>query len=135
MCGSSERPGATLFDSDVVIWALRAHAGALHVLEGQDDRKLALASYLEILQGARNRAEQRLIQSFLRDHDFQTLPLTQAIGHRAAVYMEEFGLSSALSAMDALIAASAVESGEVLCTGNRKHFAMIPDLELKLFRP
>jgi len=74
-------------------------------------------------------------KSFLADFGFRTLPLTENIGHRAAVYVEEYGLSDGLRAGDAIIAATATEANLVLCTGNAKHFRPIKDLKLGVFRP
>ena len=63
------------------------------------------------------------------------LPLTENIGHRAAIYMEEYGLKVAMCVADALLAATAVESQLVLCTGNRKHYGPIGELDFSVFRP
>ena len=61
----------------------------------------------------------------LKLYGFRVLPLTEDIGHRAAVYIEEYSLSSGLRVGDALIAA----------TGNDKNFRPIKDLTLKVFLP
>lgn len=65
----------------------------------------------------------------------QVLPITEKIGHRAAVYIEAYGVSHGLRAGDAIVAASTVEHDKVLCTGYAKHFRGIKDLKVKVFRP
>ncbi len=90
---------------------------------------------MELIQGARDKREMKTIKSFLADLQFLTLPLTENTGHRASIYMEEYGLSVDLSPADALIAATAVESHETLLTGNRKHYRPIKELDQKVFRP
>lgn len=90
---------------------------------------------MEFLQGARDRQQLQLNQSFLRDLRFQTLPLTENIGHRASIYVEQYVLSHQMRAGDAIIAATAAEHGMVLMTSNAKHYRHIPELKLKVFKP
>jgi predicted nucleic acid-binding protein len=87
------------------------------------------------LQDAENRAQQDVIRNFVRELEFLLMPLNEKIGHRACVYIEQFSLSHGLRCGDALIAATATEGDQTLLSGNRKHFACIPDLRLKVFRP
>ena len=124
-----------IFDTDVVIWVFRGHEGAAKLVESIDDRQISIVTYMEFIQGARNRQELKKIKDFLIDHAFQTLPLTENIGHRASVYMEEYTLKTALYLADALIAATAIEHHLTLCTANRKHYHQINELNLKIFRP
>lgn len=124
-----------LFDTDIFIWVQRGHAKAARLMENEAERWLSLYSYLELLQGAREKRQHHVTTTFLREFGFRVLPLTDAIGHRAAVYMEEYALSSGLQAGDALIAATAVDHGLVLCTSNRKHFKAIRELKLAVFEP
>jgi len=49
--------------------------------------------------------------------------------------MEQRALKAGLEPIDALIAATATEHQEKLCTGNTKHYRQIPELEVKSFRP
>lgn len=90
---------------------------------------------MELLQGARDKKESRIIKSFLSDFNFQTLPLTENIGHRALIYIEEYGLKVAMCVADALVAATAVENHLTLSTANRKHYRPIADLDINVFRP
>lgn len=124
-----------LFDTDMFIWVQRGHERALKWMERADSRFIALQSYLELLQSAQNKQQHRITKSFLKDFHFQTLPLTENIGHRAAVYIEEYALSSGLRAGDSLVAATAVEYGLPLASSNRKHFRAIQELDLRVFRP
>ena len=66
---------------------------------------------------------------------FLILPLTEAIGHRALVYIEEYTLAHGLRAGDTIIAATAVESDLTLVSSNAKHFKPIRELKLKVFSP
>lgn len=124
-----------LFDTDVFVWVLRGSEKAARAVDSSPDRAVSVVTYMELIQGARDKREVRNIQRFLADLGFQMLPLTENIGHRAAIYMEEYGRKSGMCVGDALVAATAVENHLVLCTGNRKHFAPITDLDLRVFRP
>lgn len=124
-----------IFDTDILIWIQRGHVRAADLVGGSLARKISLQSYLELIQYSKNKLQQAHTRAFLKEADFEILPLTENIGHRAVVYLEEYGLSSGLGAGDALIAATATEMGEVLCTSNGKHFRNIRELRLKIFRP
>jgi predicted nucleic acid-binding protein len=124
-----------LFDTDVLIWVLRGRAKAADAVDAAEARAIAVVTYMELLQGARDSREVKAIKSFLADLKFRTLPLTENIGHRASIYMEEYGLSIAMSMADALIAATAIEANEKLITGNEKHYKAIKELQLVRFRP
>jgi predicted nucleic acid-binding protein len=124
-----------LYDTDILIWVLRGNDQAAKLIEEDNGRSLSLVNYMELLQGAVGRREARLIKSFLIECGFIILPLTENIGHRASIYMEEFSLSSGLRVADALTAATAAESRLPLCTGDDRHFRSIRELELSIFRP
>ncbi len=90
---------------------------------------------MELLQCAKNKAQLKYTKDFLSDFGSVVLPLTENIGHRAAIYIEEFTLSSNLRAGDAIIAATASENNITLISSNSKHFKDIKDLKLKIFKP
>jgi len=132
---SSAEDGCVLFDTDVFIWAERGNVKAATLIQREAIRLLSVQTYLELLQDARNKEEQKAVKQFLADLHFTILPLTETIGHRAMVYIEEYGLSSGLRAGDALIAATATENNLTLVSGNGKHFKPIHGLHLRLFTP
>ena len=123
-----------LFDTDILIAVQRGHAKAADLINKAQSRKISVFTYMEFLQGARDRRQLILCQSFLRDLGFETLALTGNIGHRAAIYVEQYALSHCMRAGDAMIAATASEHGLTLTTGNAKHFRHIPGLELKVLK-
>lgn len=124
-----------LFDTDVLIWVLRGNVKAARAVDECVQRSLSVVTYMELLQGARNKAEIRAIKAFLADIRFTAIPLTENIGHRASIYMEEYVLTDPISMADALIAATAIEAHQPLLSGNAKHYKAIQDLDLKKFRP
>lgn len=124
-----------IFDTDIFIWVQRGNSRAAALIENTRDRFLSVQTYMELLQCAKDKQQQRLVKRFISDFRFTVLPLTENIGHRALVYVEEYGLSSGMRAGDAIIGATATENGMPLSTGNSKHFKSIKELELKVFKP
>lgn len=124
-----------IFDTDILIWLQRGNEKAGALVDNSVERYLSVLSYMELLQAAGDKKEHHIVKEFLKTFGFQILPLSENIGYRALVYIEEYSLSSGLRAGDAIIAATAVENSMVLATGNRKHFRPIKDLSLKVFRP
>ena len=135
MCAISGRVASVLFDTDVLIWVFRANVRAATLIEQTEERNVSVVTYIELMQGARDRGELRRIKRFLSDFGFNVYPLTENIGHRAAIYVEEYGLSGSMTMADALIAATAVETSRTLVTGNQKHYRPVKELHLKSFRP
>ena len=124
-----------LFDTDILIWVQRGNTRAADLIDSADDRYISIQTFMELLQNALNKQQHRVIKKFITDYNFSVLPLTENIGHRALIYVEEYGLSHTMRAGDALIAATAIENNLMLCTSNEKHFRAIKDLELKIFKP
>jgi predicted nucleic acid-binding protein len=124
-----------IFDTDVLIWASRGNEKAARLIDSSPDRALAIISLMELVQGARSRLEVRQIQHSLRQLGFRILPLSEAIGSTAAALVEQHALTHGIQVADALIAATAIESGHPLCTGNAKHFRPIRGLSRVAFHP
>ncbi|MEQ9479970.1 MAG: PIN domain-containing protein [Algiphilus sp.] len=124
-----------IFDTDVLIWFLRGNAKAAKAVDAADTRSISIVTYMELLQGARDKCESHQIKAFLKDFRFRTVPLTENIGHRASIYVEEYTLATSIGLADALVAATAVAANDILLTGNVKHYKAVQDLQLKRFNP
>jgi predicted nucleic acid-binding protein len=124
-----------IFDTDIFIWAQRGNLKAVKIMERSEDRYLSVQTYMELLQCAKDKKQHKHVKNFLTTFGFVVLPLTENIGHRASIYIEEYTLGSNLRSGDALIAATAVENNLPLVSSNVKHFKMIKELQLKNFRP
>jgi predicted nucleic acid-binding protein len=124
-----------IFDTDVIIWIQRGNARASELVDSAEEKHLSVVSYMELLQNATQKKQQLLIKDYLKDLEFTILPLSENIGHRASIYVEEYSLGFGISANDALIAATAVETNQILSSGNNKHFRPIKDLKFKVFSP
>jgi predicted nucleic acid-binding protein len=124
-----------LFDTDIFIWVQRGNVKAADLIDKTKERFLSVQSYMELLQCASDKRQHRMVRRFISDFGFIVLPLTENIGHRALVYVEEYGLASGMRAGDAIIAATATENGMPLASGNGKHFRSVRELELKVFKP
>ena len=124
-----------LFDTDIFIWIQRGNKKAARLVDCSEDRFLSVYSYMELLQSASNKDQHRFVYDFLSTFDFVVLPLTENIGHRALIYIEEYSLSHGLRAGDAVIAATATENNMTLVSSNAKHLRPIKDLKIKVFAP
>jgi len=124
-----------LFDTDILIWVQRGNIKAAQLIEQANERAISAQTYMELLQGASNKQQHDSVKSFLTKYEFTILGLTENIGHRAMIYMEQFSLSHRITAGDAIIAATAAENDLPLVSGNEKHFKPLSDVKFKIFRP
>ncbi|TFH16250.1 MAG: type II toxin-antitoxin system VapC family toxin [Lentisphaerales bacterium] len=124
-----------LFDTDIFIWTQRGNIKAARLIEKEDERLLSVQSYMELMQCAQDKKQHDCTKSFLKDFGFRVIPLSENIGHRAAIYIEEYSLSHGLRVGDAIVGATATEHNIMLCSSNAKHFNPIKELKLKSFKP
>ncbi len=124
-----------IFDTDIFIWIQRGNVRAAALVDAQVERYLSIQTYMELLQGAKDKQQLRSTKKFIAQLGFIVLPLTENIGHRAMIYVEQHSLLGGMRAGDALIAATAVENDMQLSSSNEKHFKVIKELDLKVFKP
>ena len=105
-----------------------------HVGQGSS-AELSAVTCRELVQGVRDKNEHRRLRRTIRLNEWRILPLTEDIGGRATMYVESYALSHGMRVADALIAASAVQSGAALMTANIRRYKCIPDIELEQYRP
>jgi len=124
-----------IYDTDILIWVQRGNEKAAKLIELDEDKYLSIQSYMELLQGAKNKAHHKYVKDFICEFEFSILPFTENIGHRALIYVEEYSLSSNMRSGDAIIAATAVENNMTLVSSNVKHFKSVKELPFKAFKP
>lgn len=75
------------------------------------------------------------VQKSLDMRGAKRLPITPAITDRAIELMQAFALSHGMRLGDALIAATAIEHGLTVLTGNVRHFSPVESLQIERFDP
>ncbi len=123
-----------ILDTDVLIWLLRHNANAITFVASVQQREISQATWLELIEGVLNKRELSEAKTMLRELNIKMLPLTENIGFRAAILMEEHALKDGLDSIDSLIAATAMENDLPLATANYKHFKSL-GLELRILKP
>ncbi len=124
-----------LVDTDVLIWHLRGYPQATRRLDQIDALMLSAVSCLEVLQGTRNKAELVAVKKMLQRRAATLLPVSEAITQRAIDLMKSITLSHGLQMGDALLAATALDHGLPVLTGNVKHFGAVEGLKVEAFLP
>ncbi|MBZ0142393.1 MAG: type II toxin-antitoxin system VapC family toxin [Rhodocyclaceae bacterium] len=124
-----------LVDTDVLIWYLRGYPNAAKYLDSLSAVRLSAVTYMELVQGCRNKDELSRLKKDLAARQAAILPITEAISNRAAVLVETHFLGGGLLMADALIAATALEHGLSLASANNKHFGIVAGLKLETFQP
>ena len=118
---------AVLVDTDVLIWHLRGYSQTAQSLNRLPMLMLSAMSYLELLQGMRNKEELVAVQKMFVLRNAIILPFTPSITARATELMAALALSHGLQA------ATALEHQMSLLTGNGKDFAPIAELHIEKF--
>ena len=123
-----------LVDTDVFIWYLRGNQKAYEKLQSIGSFNISAVTYMELIQGMRDKNELRVFKKSLKELDIKTIYLSQEISAKAIFYVEEFFLSHSIQMADALIGATASTYGLKLLTANDKHYKMLSDVEIEVFR-
>ncbi len=123
-----------LVDSDILIWYLRGNSKAFDIIQANQNFKISVVTYIEIVQGLRNKRELDLFRKALRNWNATVLYINEEISVKSMFLIEKYQLSNSLQLADSLIASTAIYHGLELLTGNNKHYKIIDGLELKIFK-
>jgi len=110
-----------LLDTSILVDVLRKRPVPLAWLERQSHLALPVPVYIEVLEGARNRGEQREAERLLGR--FERIYLTLDDQDWALERLSLYHLSHGVGGLDCLIAAPAARLGLPLYTLNLRHFA------------
>jgi hypothetical protein len=124
-----------LVDTDVLIWYLRGNLNARNEIEALSGFTISVVSYIELVQGMRNKQELTCLRRALRTWNAKIVYITEDISAKAMFYVEQYYLSHSLQLADALISATAVANGFDVLTANTKHYRFLKDVTLKEFKP
>jgi len=128
-------PERLLIDTDVIIWHMRGYEKARKAICKIEHSVMSVITQMELVQGLRNKQEQVALHRFIEQRGFEVLPVSAIISQRALFLMEEWRLSHQMLMADALIAATAIEYGLPLLSGNGKHYRFLVSLKLVGFKP
>lgn len=124
-----------LIDTDIIIWYMRGNKNAHKLITGQNGFQLSVVTYMELVQGMRNKNELLALRKALRKWQAKIIYINHEISSRAMFYVEQHYLSHSVELADALIAATSVSTGAPLATGNYKQYSIIKELDVKRFKP
>ena len=122
-----------LIDTDVLIWYMRGNEKAYQVVENSNNFFISVVTYMELVQGLRNKKELNHLRKALHGWNAQILYISEEISAKAMFYVEQHFLSHSMQLADALIGATAIAHGFTVLTGNDKHYKVMKDLEIKKF--
>jgi len=124
-----------IIDTDVLIWYMRGNEKAYQVIENTDTFFISVITYMELVQGLRNKKELTYLRKALHGWKAQILYVSEEISAKAMFSVEQHFLSHSMQLADALIGATAISHGLPILTGNDKHFRALKDIQIKKFTP
>ncbi len=124
-----------IIDTDVLVWYMRGNEKAYHAVENTGVFFISVITYMELVQGLRNKKELTHLRKALLGWKTQILYISEEISARAMFSVEQHFLSHSVQLADALIGATAITHGLPILTGNDKHFKAMKDIQIKKFMP
>ena len=123
-----------IVDTDVLICYSRGNEKAIEMIHNLDKFSISVVTYMEIIQGVRNKKELNAFKKALGILNTQIIQIDEIISTKAMFYIEQYALSHSMELADALIGASAVTRQIPLFTGNEKHYKYLPEIKVQKFQ-
>ena len=124
-----------VIDTDVLIWYMKGNKNAYKTIEDLKNFYLSVVTYMELVQGMRDKNELNKLRRALHVWNSKILYISEEISVKAMFFVEQHYLSHSIQLADALIGATAISHGLPILTGNDKHYKILKDLKTKKFRP
>ena len=124
-----------VIDTDVFIWYMKGNQNAYKIIENSKHFFVSVVTYMELVQGMRDKNELNNLRRALHAWDSKILYISEEISVKAMFFVEQHFLSHSIQLADALIGATAIFHGVPILTGNDKHYKILKDLQIKKFRP
>lgn len=123
-----------VIDTDVLIWYMKGNEKAYKVIENSKNFFISVVTYIELVQGMRNKNELNNLRRALHVWNAKVLYISEEISVKAMFFVEQHYLSHSIQLADALIGATAIVYGLPILTGNYKHYKILKDIQIKKFR-
>lgn len=124
-----------LIDTDVLIWYMKGNKNAYNTIEDLKQFFISVVTFMELVQGMRNKNELKAFRKALHDWNAKILYISEEISIKAMFFVEQHYLSHSIQLADALIGATAISHGMPILTGNDKHYKTLKNIEITKFRP
>jgi predicted nucleic acid-binding protein len=124
-----------IIDTDVLIWYFKGNTNALNMIRKYIPFNIPVITYMELIQGMRNKTELQTLKKYLKKWNVEIIQVNENISVQSMSLVEDYYLSNSLELGDAIIGVTARENREPLLTANYKHYKIIQDLKIEIFRP
>lgn len=124
-----------VIDTDVLIWYMKGNEKAYKAIENTNNFFISVVTYIELVQGMRNKNELNNLRRALHAWNSKILYISEEISVKAMFFVEQHYLRHTIQLADALIGATAIAYGLPILTGNDKHYKILKNTQIKKFRP
>ncbi len=123
-----------IIDTDVLIWYSKEQQDAIDLMHSLDKFNISVVTYIEIIQGVRNKKELNSFKKALGVLKAHVIQIDEIISTKAMFFIEKYTLSHSMELADALIGATAVIKQIPLITCNVKHYNHLPGIKVVPFK-